>query len=565
MRGGSPKGVQVDWVLVGLATALFALVANVGLAARATGRLSDSMTRLRVDEVALFDAAWQVRYLDEALTHSATQFVLTEGEIIWKERYHGHVDQLDQVLGDLQARAHPASLRYLEDVSAANNELVRLEDEIFAATTRDDTVLAESLLMGRYLEQKKLYQTGLDKFFSAQRMRIDSALESVRRDSVWLRNASVGAGIVLSTALLLLGTMYRRQRRQLGAREQERSQEFERQAFEQRLARALELAQSEEQALATMRAALQEELPAARHELLLADSSVAHLRQMVATHPTEVGCGVTGPRDCPAIRNANTMTFSDPERYDACPHLHQRSLKGCSVRCTPVSVMGATTGVLHTVEVIDEVPLSESTPTQSTTDLIAARVGERLGVLRAFATSELQATTDPLTGLLNRRSLEHRAGQLRANGSPTTAVFFDLDHFKSINDTHGHEIGDAALRRFARILRDCSRSSDLIGRWGGEEFVMVVNEDRPVADALFRRISEELVLTGATGELPGFTVSAGAAQGTPGETFGDTLRRADEALLSAKASGRNQLIHAVDPRTFFQRQYEQDESTAALL
>jgi diguanylate cyclase (GGDEF)-like protein len=368
---------------------------------------------------------------------------------------------------------------------------------------------------------------------------------------------------VLSGALLGLGTMYRRQRRLLHARETERSFEFDRQAFEQRLGRALELAQSEEQALATVRNALLEELPDARHELLLADSSVAHLRQMVSTHPNDVGCGVTGPRDCPAIRNANTMTFADPERYDACPYLHQRSLKGCSVRCTPVSVMGATTGVLHTVEAIDRLGSPDPLSMQSTTDLIATRVGERLGVLRAFATSELQATTDPLTGLLNRRSLEHRAGQMRMNGSVTTVLFFDLDHFKSINDTHGHEIGDAALRRFARILRDCSRSSDLIGRWGGEEFVIVLNEDRPVADALFRRISEELVLSGATGELPGFTVSAGAAQGTPGETFGDTLRRADEALLSAKAEGRNQLMHAADVRSFNQPLHEHDQSTPA--
>ena len=95
-------------------------------------------------------------------------------------------------------------------------------------------------------------------------------------------------------------------------------------------------------------------------------------------------------------------------------------------------------------------------------------------MLRAFAKTEKQAKTDPLTGLLNRRSLEAAAQGLIDNNETYLAAYADLDHFKILNDVHGHDAGDRALKLFARVYRDNVRPSDIPARYGGEEFVVVL-------------------------------------------------------------------------------------------
>ena len=121
---------------------------------------------------------------------------------------------------------------------------------------------------------------------------------------------------------------------------------------------------------------------------------------------------------------------------------------------------------------------ASSRPTEddkiATQQLIARRLGDRLSILRAFARSERQATTDPLTGLLNRRSLEDRMPATAADPAGYAVAYLDLDRFKQLNDTHGHAAGDRALRAFATTLRRRLRPRDLIGRWGGEEFLAVL-------------------------------------------------------------------------------------------
>ena len=97
---------------------------------------------------------------------------------------------------------------------------------------------------------------------------------------------------------------------------------------------------------------------------------------------------------------------------------------------------------------------------------IASATGDELGMIRAFATKHQQANTDTLTGLANRRSLEARIPHIFARGGYTVA-FIDIDRFKPLNDTHGHETGDRALRLFADVLRRAVRPDDLVARWGG--------------------------------------------------------------------------------------------------
>ncbi|GEM46548.1 GGDEF domain-containing protein [Deinococcus cellulosilyticus] len=151
------------------------------------------------------------------------------------------------------------------------------------------------------------------------------------------------------------------------------------------------------------------------------------------------------------------------------------------------------------------------------------------------------ASTDLLTGALNRRRLyEVMEGHLE--GSQFSVILFDLDHFKRINDRYGHATGDAVLRKATEAARDVLRPSDHIGRWGGEEFLVVLpsttlQEALELAEHMRTRFLES-----AVHELPGFSASFGVAEHMPQETHDAMVHRADQALYQAKACGRNCVV-----------------------
>ena len=152
--------------------------------------------------------------------------------------------------------------------------------------------------------------------------------------------------------------------------------------------------------------------------------------------------------------------------------------------------------------------------------------------------------TDHLTGLGNRRACEEAitrevARAMRENAS-VVFVLFDLDHFKVVNDTHGHHVGDAVLRAVAGVLLEASRSSDLVGRWGGEELLAIL----PSTELWAARPFAERVRA-AVAALDGLpcrvTVSAGMAEWTRGQDVPTVLARADARLYEAKRAGRNRV------------------------
>jgi diguanylate cyclase (GGDEF)-like protein/PAS domain S-box-containing protein len=156
---------------------------------------------------------------------------------------------------------------------------------------------------------------------------------------------------------------------------------------------------------------------------------------------------------------------------------------------------------------------------------------------------------DPLTGLLNRRSLQERfeAERLRSrrSGSPYSAIMLDIDGFKRFNDEHGHECGDVVLREAARAMAGSARATDSVGRWGGEEFLVLLPETAlagalELAEKIRSRIESLDVAYG--GESLRVTMTAGAAESRgPEESADGCIRRADEALLAGKAAGRNRV------------------------
>lgn len=159
---------------------------------------------------------------------------------------------------------------------------------------------------------------------------------------------------------------------------------------------------------------------------------------------------------------------------------------------------------------------------------------------------EMQARTDALTGVLNRRALEATAvlelAACQRRQSPLAILAIDLDHFKFLNDAYGHAAGDLALASTAGLLVQCLRSTDMVARFGGEEFVAVL-PDRDgmraslIAERLRSRLEEMRVEY--EGQQLALTASFGVAVSGPGDTWSALLRRADRALYEAKRTGRN--------------------------
>ena len=174
---------------------------------------------------------------------------------------------------------------------------------------------------------------------------------------------------------------------------------------------------------------------------------------------------------------------------------------------------------------------------------------------RTYHDSISMAVTDSLTALYNRRyltsHLEALLGRLAPQGKPLALAMVDIDHFKAVNDRHGHAVGDEVLREVAQTFRRCFRASDLIARLGGEEFVIVMPATELAdAETIAVRLRCEIAdaRLGAAlveGGLP-VTVSVGiAAMEGPADTSDALLKRADDALYQAKEGGRNRVIAAL--------------------
>lgn len=181
-----------------------------------------------------------------------------------------------------------------------------------------------------------------------------------------------------------------------------------------------------------------------------------------------------------------------------------------------------------------------------TVSLMMASVGfALLATERVREAFEHQATHDSLTNVLNRRALLERLGQELArsqrHGIACSVLMLDLDHFKRINDRHGHQVGDEVLKAFVRRVGQALRPNDLFGRMGGEEFLIVLpHTDGEAATSTAQRILQ--AAGKADGSVPVCTVSIGLTPcRVPGDTVQSIMARADQAMYAAKAGGRNRV------------------------
>ena len=168
-----------------------------------------------------------------------------------------------------------------------------------------------------------------------------------------------------------------------------------------------------------------------------------------------------------------------------------------------------------------------------------------------------ESLTDPLTGLGNRkyfdRSIQMEVENALANSEPLSLLMFDIDHFKSFNDSYGHLTGDQVLRLVGMSLKQTIKGQDITARYGGEEFAVVLpntalRQALTVADHIRRAVMAKELKKKSTGEILGrVTISVGVSMLKPGDDTDSLIERADACLYAAKRNGRNRVVCEIDP------------------
>ena len=373
----------------------------------------------------------------------------------------------------------------------------------------------------------------------------DALLAAVETESAAAYRRSVERAVLL---VLLLGASFGA----LGGLMLHRSRQRERSrrdasdnyhATQREFAEILQVTRSEAEAHSIVKRHLERSLPDAEIVVLNRNNSQNRLEAatpVAPERPLAARLVDSTPSSCLAVRLGRTHRQSAEERP-----LLTCELCGDQSRttCVPSLVGGQ---VIGSVLVAHEQPLRSAEQTRI--DESVAQAAPVLANLRNLAIAEVRASTDALTGLPNARAVRDSLVRMVAQASrselPLAAVLCDLDHFKQINDVYGHEKGDQALAAASAALRSSLRESDLVGRYGGEEFLILL-PDTPLDGALVlaEKLRAELALVNVPGVDRAITASFGVATFPDDAPDGEMLvRMADRALYAAKAAGRNCVV-----------------------
>ncbi|MFH2066713.1 MAG: diguanylate cyclase [Pseudomonadota bacterium] len=259
------------------------------------------------------------------------------------------------------------------------------------------------------------------------------------------------------------------------------------------------------------------------------------------------------PSSCWAIRRGHLHFVQNPEVDPICPHV--KGFSGSLYLCAPMIAQGEILGMLHLqLHTEDEKPAEEVEKLYFSKQIMVTSLLEHyappLTNLRLRETLKIQSIHDHLTGLYNRRymidTLEFEARRAKRHNTTLGIIMVDVDHFKSFNDTFGHEVGDIVLRELGSFLRNNIRQEDIACRYGGEEFILILpstsfENSRMRAEALREKIEKKLMINHLK-KIHTITVSLGVAVfPLHGETIEETLNAADSALYLAKTNGRNRV------------------------
>jgi diguanylate cyclase (GGDEF)-like protein len=304
--------------------------------------------------------------------------------------------------------------------------------------------------------------------------------------------------------------------------------------------------ESEDEAQALLARQIVRVVPAARVAVLARNNSDNRLEARTPlTELPELNAALADatPRSCMAVRFARSHTEGVGDaplvRCELCGRIPGTST------CEPLLVGGEVIGSVL-VATAQNADADEARRIRET----VVQAAPVLGNLRNLALAELRAATDALTGLPNHRgvqdTLKRMVAQASRTISPLAAVLVDLDHFKQVNDIHGHDRGDEVLAAVGAAFRSVIRESDFVGRYGGEEFLILLpSSDRQGAVQVAESVRAAIAAVRIADIDKPLTASAGVA--VLPDDGGDSVtlfRAADRALYAAKHAGRNRVVHA---------------------
>jgi diguanylate cyclase (GGDEF)-like protein/PAS domain S-box-containing protein len=258
--------------------------------------------------------------------------------------------------------------------------------------------------------------------------------------------------------------------------------------------------------------------------------------------------------DCWALRRGKLYVLDDPSTQLLCRHVEQSGRTPSGYLCEPLISGGQMMGLLY-LEARLPAPVSKDALSRRLKVPLAANFRERISLalnnLRLNEKLLQQSIRDPLTNLFNRRymeeTLEREIFRAARSQAPLGVIMIDIDHFKNFNDTYGHEAGDTMLMAIAKLLQDQVRREDVVCRYGGEEFTLILpGAGLPIVTARAEQLGSQarLLQVSVSGHILGpVTLSLGVAQFPEhGRTGGLVLQAADQALLAAKRAGRDRVV-----------------------
>jgi diguanylate cyclase (GGDEF)-like protein len=443
------------------------------------------------------------------------------------------------------ASAFLSSLGALRSLVAGNAGLERILDDQAQRANGWHRVVQASITR---LEQtgrapsaaEALQEKAIMDGFRASHVALDASLASDRgRTLTVATTVAVGVSVALAVLLAMIGLLARRLVRREEARQRNQDEFRE----------LLDASESEGESRLLLIRHVERLIPQAGAIVLNRNASDDQLEITRGINADESQLPISSvetlrPRSCMAIRFSRS--------YDRQPG--DDGLSRCEI-CGELPVASACEPLLVSGQVIGSVLVASINPISSYRRVrLGQSVGQAAPIIanhRNLALAEIHALSDTLTGLPNRRAAEETLKRMAAHAgrsvTPVSAVMVDIDHFKKLNDRHGHENGDKALALVAHIIRSTIRDSDFAARFGGEEFLILLPDtDRATAVLVAEKLRAEIgnaELTGIAAMSASFGVSAIPTDAT---TADGLLRNADRALYAAKEGGRDR-VHSFSP------------------
>jgi diguanylate cyclase (GGDEF)-like protein len=494
---------------------------------------------------------------------AALRAYVVHGNAARLERYYAALPELDAELSALRRAvadnaAQVESARRLEEILNARRASMRHVLDIYRQHGLDglraDTESSHAQEQDAAIDAEQARMLAVEDALLVQRQ---DATRAAAQRTRWL---TFGA-IALCFAMLgcALVAVVREQRRRVASEERASASNAELAASLQEsrrlggtlrqlsdLGEMLQGCRSLDEAAVGLEFALAKLLPSTSGAVNLINSSQNLVTPLSAWGPPIDGEAVFAPDDCWALRRGQPYPEPGSATAFTCRHLGENRANAPHSRlCVPLLAQGTMFGTI-----LVAAPADLAAEQRGAATAAAEQISLAISNLRLQETLRTQSLRDPLTGLFNRRYLEVSLARDLARAvrrsQPLAVLMLDIDHFKTFNDSHGHEAGDTTLMKFGELLASLSRSEDVACRYGGEEFTLVLQE----ADAglaldraeEIRRAANDMVIEYRRQTLGPVTVSIGiASYPMHGDTPEQLIRRADRALYIAKEQGRNRV------------------------